>query len=198
MYVTPKSYLSFIDLYFSVYKTKYADLNAEEKNIRLGLEKLHEAAQGIAILKEELTKEEVKLGEAAKKTDKLLKELEVENQKAKKKADQVGVVKQGCEEQAEKIVIEKADAKKDFSQAMPYLKKVLKAVDSITPKDINELKFAKNPADTTRMILDVVHVILILPLLPVKVGSWKISKLGVDFIKDSFEDYTKLTLGNIR
>ena len=71
--------MSFIDLYLSVYKTKYGDLNAEEKNIRLGLEKLQEAAQGIAVLKEELAKEEVKLGEAAKKTDKLLKELEVEN-----------------------------------------------------------------------------------------------------------------------
>ena len=81
---------------------------------------------------------------------------------------------------------------------MPYLEKALKAVDSITSKDINELKSAKNPADTTRMILDAVHVIVILPLLPIKVGSWKISKLDVDFIKDSFEDYTKLTLGNVR
>ena len=66
VYVTPKSYLSFIDLYLSVYKTKYADLNDEKKNIRLGLEKLQKAAQGIAVLKEELAKEEVKLREAAK------------------------------------------------------------------------------------------------------------------------------------
>ena len=198
VYVTPKSYLSFIDLYLSVYKTKYTDLNSEEKNIRLGLEKLQEAAQGIAVLKEELAKEEVKLGEAAKKTDKLLKELEVENQKAKKKADEVGIVKQGCEEQAAKIAVEKADAEKDLAQAMPFLEKALRAVESITPKDINEMKSAKNPADTTRMILDTVHIILILPLLAVKVGSWKISKLDVDFIKDSFEDYTKSTLGNAR
>ena len=66
IYMTPKSYLSFIDLYLSVYKTKYADLNAEKKNIRLGLKKLQEAAQGIAVLKEELAKDEVKLREAAK------------------------------------------------------------------------------------------------------------------------------------
>ena len=81
---------------------------------------------------------------------------------------------------------------------MSYFEKSLKAVDSITPKDINELKSAKNSIDTTRMIIDAMHVILILSLLPVKVGSWKISKLDVDFIKDSFEDYTKLALGNIR
>lgn len=198
VYVTPKSYLSFIDLYKSVYNTKYTDLNTEEKNIRRGLEKLQEAAEGIAVLKEELAKEEVKLGEAAKKTDKLLKELEVENQKAKKKADEVGIVKQGCEEQAEKIALEKADAEKDLAQAMPYLEKAIKAVDSITPKDINELKSSKNPADTTKLILDAVHIILQLPMLPVKPGTWTISKQEVHFIKDSFEEMTKSTLGNAR
>ena len=94
------------------------------------MEKLDEAEQGIAILKEELTKEEVKLGEAAKKTDKLLKEIEVENQKAKKKADEFGEVKQECEDREEKIVIEKADARKNLVHTMPYLEKLLKAVDS--------------------------------------------------------------------
>ena len=198
VYVTPKSYLSFIDLYRSVYKTKYDDLNTEEKNIRLGLDKLKEAAEGIAILKEDLAKEEVKLGEAAKKTDKLLKELEVENAKAKKKADEVGIVKQGCEEQAAKIAVEKADAEKDLAIAMPYLEKAIRAVDSITPKDINELKSSKNPADTTKMILDAVHIILNFQMIPVKSGSWKISKQDVDFIKDSFEECTKGTLSNAR
>src|SRR5690606_30054153 len=126
------------------------------------------------------------------------KELEVENQKAKKKADEVGVVKQGCEEQAAKIALEKADAEKDLAQAMPYLEKAISAVDSITPKDINELKSSKNPADTTRMILDAVHVILQLPMIPVKSGTWTISKQEIHFIKDSFEENTKSTLGNAK
>ena len=198
VHVTPKSYLSFIDLYKSVYNVKYSDLNTEEKNIRRGLEKLQEAAAGIAILKEELAKEEVKLAEAAKKTDKLLKELEVENQKAKKKADEVGVVKQGCEEQAAKIAVEKGQAEKDLEQAMPYLRKAIAAVDSITPKDINELKSSRNPVDTTRMICDTVHIILQLPLLPVKSNTWTIAKQQVEFLKDSFDDYTKGTLGNAK
>lgn len=199
VYVTPKSYLSFIDLYKTVYDNKYADLNTEEKNIRLGLEKLQEAAQGIAVLKEELAEEEVKLGESAKKTDKLLKELEIENQKAKKKADEVGIVKQGCEDQAAKIAEEKADAEKDLQQALPYLQKAIDAVDSITPKDINEMKASKNPADTTKMILDAVHIILQFPLVAVKTGDfWKIAKQEVYFIKDSFDQYTKSTLGNAK
>ena len=37
-----------------------------------------------------------------------------------------------------------------------------------------------------------------MPLLPVKLSSWKISKHDFEFIKDSFEDFTKSTLGNAR
>ena len=85
VYVTPKSYLSFIDFYLSVYKTKYVELNAEEKNIRLGLEILHEAAQGIVVLKEDLTKEEVKLGEAVKRLINFSKNLKLRTKKFRRK-----------------------------------------------------------------------------------------------------------------
>jgi len=44
VYVTPKSYLSFIDLYKDVYKKKYGGIDVEESNIVKGLERLAEAA----------------------------------------------------------------------------------------------------------------------------------------------------------
>lgn len=87
VYVTPKSYLSFIELYKDVYKVKYDGIDVEEANIVSGLEKLAEAAQGVEELKVDLRKEEVKLKEASDVTDKLLKELEIENKKAKETAD---------------------------------------------------------------------------------------------------------------
>jgi len=82
VYVTPKSYLSFIDQYKQVYKSKYDGINFEESNIKNGLDKLKDAAMGVEELKVDLKKEEVKLKEASDITDKLLKELEVENRKA--------------------------------------------------------------------------------------------------------------------
>ena len=48
------------------------------------------------------------------------------------------------------------------------------------------------------MILDAVHVILIMPLLSVKLDFRKISKLDIEFINNSFEDFTKSILGNAR
>jgi dynein heavy chain len=79
VYVTPKSYLSFIDLYMQVYKAKFDGIDKDDQNIRNGLEKLREASDGVEVLKNDLKKEEVKLKEASDATDKLLKELEKEN-----------------------------------------------------------------------------------------------------------------------
>ncbi len=96
VYVTPKSYLSFIDQYKQVYKAKYDGIDKDDVNIRNGLEKLKEAAEGVEELKVDLRKEEVKLKEASEVTDKLLKELEVENRKAKAKEEEVSQVKTKC------------------------------------------------------------------------------------------------------
>lgn len=47
-----------------------------------------------------LKQEEVELKEASEATDKFLKELEVENKKAKEKADEVSIVASNCKTQA--------------------------------------------------------------------------------------------------
>jgi len=82
VYVTPKSYLSFIEQYTSVYSKKYSELKEEEENIGKGLIKLAEAGQGVEELKEDLKKEEVQLNIEMKKANALLKNLEIESAKA--------------------------------------------------------------------------------------------------------------------
>jgi dynein heavy chain len=146
VFVTPKSYLSFIDLYKDVYKKKYDGIDVEDKNIRQGLEKLREAAQGVEELKVDLKKEEVKLKETQEKVDKLIKELEIENAKAKQTGEQVAIVASNCKAQAASIEIERAEANKDLQQALPYLKAAEGAVDSIKPAHITELSRLAKPA----------------------------------------------------
>jgi len=99
VYVTPKSYLSFIAMYKELYELKYKLIDVEETNINNGLEKLAEATQGVEELKVDLKKEEVKLKDASEETDKLLKELDVENKKADAKSKEVESVTNACLEQ---------------------------------------------------------------------------------------------------
>jgi dynein heavy chain len=107
VYVTPKSYLAFIDQYKQVYKSKFDGVTTEEQNIIKGLERLKEAALGVEELKVDLKKEDAKLKEASEVTDKLLKNLEVENRKAKIKGDEVAVVAENCIAQRNQIMKEK-------------------------------------------------------------------------------------------
>jgi len=96
VYVTPKSYLSFIDLYKGVYTTKYKGIDVEQQNIVQGLDKLAEAAQGIEELKVDLKAEEINLKASSEETDKTSKKLAVENKKAKETEDRVAIVKDNC------------------------------------------------------------------------------------------------------
>lgn len=96
VYVTPKSYLSFIAMYQDVYVKKFKGIDIEEQNINNGLDKLAEATRGIDKLKIDLKKEDATLKIAADQTAALLGELEIENKKADIKAQEVAAVTEAC------------------------------------------------------------------------------------------------------
>lgn len=72
VYVTPKSFLSFVDLYMNVYQVKYEQIDQQEQSIIKGLSKLLEAKQDVEILKDVLVEEDQKIIAATERTDKLL------------------------------------------------------------------------------------------------------------------------------
>jgi len=196
VYVTPKSYLSFIDLYKDVYTKKYNGIDVEESNIVKGLDKLTEAAEGVEVLKGELKREEVTLKAASEEVEKVLKVLEVESRKAKIKSDEVAETQSACVAQKNQILGEKEAADKELAKAMPFLEKAIGAADSIKPGDINELKGMRNAVDTTRLIMDTIHILFMRPLDSVKPRNLNILKQDIPFVNDSFDNCTKLTLGN--
>jgi dynein heavy chain len=143
-----------------------------------------------------LKKEEINLRESSEKVDKLLKELEIENKKIKIKSDEVNVVKNACMEQKNSIELEREAANRDLAKAIPFLKKAVAAADSIKPLDIKELSGMRNAVDTTRLIMDTIHVLFMRPMEPVRMRPLKILKQDVPFVDDSFNTFTKNTLGS--
>jgi len=167
VYVTPKSYLSFLSMYKEIYGAKYKLIDIDEQNINNGLDKLAEATQGIEELKINLRKEDANLKEASEATDKLLKELDIETKKADTKAKEVNLVTEGCMLQKSTIAQERSDAQRDLAAALPYLQKAERAVDSIRAQDITELKAIKKPAEATCLVMDTVNILFMDPLVPV-------------------------------
>ena len=72
VYVTPKSYLSFIQAYNELYTKKYKVIDVDEQNIISGLDKLAKAGADVELLKKDLAEKGVVLKTATEETDKLL------------------------------------------------------------------------------------------------------------------------------
>ncbi len=68
VYFTPKSYLSYLEAYKKLYLIKYKELDQQESNFRIGVNKIKEASETINKMKVELGEEEKKLKEATEKT----------------------------------------------------------------------------------------------------------------------------------
>ena len=78
---------------------------------------------------------------------------------AKKEADIVNEIKKGCEEEAHKIALEKADAEKDLAKAMPFVEEAERAANSIKPNDLNEVKKLGKPSDIIKLVFDLVGLL---------------------------------------
>jgi len=114
VFVTPKSYLSFIASFKSVYGSKLAELEEQEGRVKLGLEKLADAAEEVKKMEVILAEENKKIQEATEHTEKMLKELEIEKSKAETKRSEVQAIADDCQEKQETIERETAEANKDL------------------------------------------------------------------------------------
>lgn len=190
VYVTPKSYLSFISAYADLYTTKYKSIDKLEENINRGLFKLAEATTDVEAMKVVLKEENAKLDAATEATNKLLKELDIENKKADIKAEEVNAVTEACEEQRATIEGEREVANTELQAALPFLHKAEDAVKSISQKDITEIKAIRRPKDIVRIIFDCVNILFMQPLDVVVPKVVEVNRGEHPFIADSFDSHT--------
>ena len=71
-HVTPKSYLSFINGYKTIYAQKLEEINNLANRMDSGLDKLVEAGESVTLLKKELAVKEAELIIANEKADKVI------------------------------------------------------------------------------------------------------------------------------
>lgn len=89
VYVTPKSFLSYLASYKSLYIEKFDELDQQEESFKIGLSKIQDATVTINLMEVSLKEEEVQLNEATEKTNALLANLDKEQKKAQQKGEEV-------------------------------------------------------------------------------------------------------------
>jgi len=198
VYQTPKSFLSFLNAYRSLYKKKLDVLVTKEATLRLGLEKLIQGSEDVAAMKLVLADEQVKLDKATKETNEMLEGLEISSAQAQKEGDQVAVIKANCEADAARIAKEKESCEADLAEAQPFVDMANEAINSIQKKDIQEISANKKPVDIIKLIFDVLLILFqktIESCKPFQL-SFSSGKILIDFFESSFFPHGQRLVGS--
>ncbi|XP_047128116.1 dynein axonemal heavy chain 8 isoform X1 [Hydra vulgaris] len=166
-YVTPKSYLSFIDGYKNIYIDKKSVIGELAGRMKTGLDKLIEATDSVAKLAKELVVKEKGLIIASGKADKVLKEVTVKAQIAEKIKADVQKVKDKAQSLVEDINVDKGYAMKKLEAAAPALAEAENALLTIKPAHISTVRKLAKPPHLIMRIMDAVSLLFRRPLIPV-------------------------------
>lgn len=186
VYVTPKSYLSFIDTYKKVYENKFKTVETEAVKISNGLVKLKEAEEDVAVMQVELAETEKILAVTSERIEKMVVNLRDKSEKAEKVKTEVNIVKNDLSERAAVIQADRDETNRDLKAAKPALVAAEKALDAIRPDDIKGLKALKNPPNIIKRIFDAVLLLRREAIDPLKVDPEVKTKGGQDTILASW------------
>lgn len=123
VYVTPKSYLSFIQSYKEIYTKKQAEIGELVKKVGNGLGKLLKAGEDVVKMKEHLQEKEAELLEAQKLSAQLLASITEATAKAEKKKADITMVKNQLAENASMVEDDHSEKEREFNLIKPELEK---------------------------------------------------------------------------
>lgn len=193
VYVTPKSYLSYIQTFKEIYQLKHAEITLQSDNVINGLQRLREAENDVEGLKLELHRKNEELEVANKACNDKLEELKVGAAEARRKKEVADAIEQKSLETANNLDKEKAIAYAELEKSRPFVEAAEKAAQGINPQDLNMLSSFKNPPLMIKLIMDCVLILTQKPLVPVSMTYIELKKgePPIEFISDSFDTYSK-------
>jgi dynein heavy chain len=166
-FVTPSSYLSFLNSYRTLYTEKKSAIDVLANQMKTGLDKLVEAGQSVSELSEVLAVKEVDLAKANKETEAVLVTVTASSAAAEKVKAEVQIVKDKAQAIVDVIDRDKVVAETKLAAAVPALAAAEAALATITAKDISTVKKLGKPPHLVKRIMDVVLILFGRPLDPV-------------------------------
>nr|CAD7439194.1 unnamed protein product [Timema bartmani] len=187
-YVTPKSFLSFLEGYKTIYSVRHSHIAEMAQHMNTGLEKLVEAAESVNLLSKELEVMEREIKIATEKADVVLKVVTKSAQEAEKVKAEVEVVKDRAQNLVDIIAVDKALADKKLESALPALEAAEAALQTIKAADIATVRRLARPPFLITIIMDAVLILFQRKLDPVVADPERI------FLKPSWEEALRMMM----
>uniref|UniRef100_A0A7S2LWX2 Uncharacterized protein n=1 Tax=Zooxanthella nutricula TaxID=1333877 RepID=A0A7S2LWX2_9DINO len=157
-YATPTSFLELIQTFKMLLAEKrkqVADLKDKYQN---GVEKILTTEESVAGMKVELIALQPKLVAKNTEVEEMMVKVNAESEKTNKVKEVVAADEAVAAESAAKSEAQKADVEADLAEAMPALQNALAALDTLTAKDIGEIKAMGNPPGPVKLVLHAVCI----------------------------------------
>ncbi|CAJ1405692.1 unnamed protein product [Effrenium voratum] len=166
-YSTPTSFLELIQTFKSLLGDKRASISSLKSKYEVGLEKLTTTEQSVEGMKQELIALQPKLVEKNKEVGEMMIVVNEESAKTEKVKEVVAADEAVASEAAAQSNAIKKECEEALAEAMrgprnmgrPALNEALKALDTLSSKEIAEVKAMKNPAAPVRLVLSAVCVL---------------------------------------
>ncbi|PAA63386.1 hypothetical protein BOX15_Mlig017039g2 [Macrostomum lignano] len=159
-YVTPTSYLELIQTFRKLISMKRNELTTMRNRYLTGLEKLEFAAGEVGKMQKELQDLQPKLKVTSEETEKLLVKIEQDAVEVEAKKEVVSADEAITNEAAAAAQAIKDECEEDLSEAMPALEEAIRALNTLKPSDINEVRALKSPPAIIKLVMEAVCVML--------------------------------------
>ena len=134
--MTPKTYLTFLSSYRSVFGAKAKEIGAMALRMESGLAKLYEASETVGKLKAKLAIMENDLAEASATAETVLVEVTSRAKEAETTKNHVQLAKDRAQRLVDVIAVEKGLAEEKLAAAKPALDEAEAALNTIKPAHI--------------------------------------------------------------
>lgn len=179
IYITSASYLELIKSFTKVIELKQKEVMDNKMRYIVGLQKLDSAADAVSLMQTNLNDLQPKLIIMADESTKMASQIERETIDASKATEQVKkdeVVVNVKAGQAQEL---KNECEKDLAIALPILKEAEKALNTLKPADINEVKNFKTPPKLVQFVMNA--VVILKGGAPVKKKDPKTGEIELDY-----------------
>ncbi|KAI2656493.1 Cytoplasmic dynein 2 heavy chain 1 [Labeo rohita] len=151
---TPSQYLSFLQVYQSIYSSKRKELTHKQQHLQAGVAKLNEAKALVDELKRRAAEQSSLLKTKQAEADAALQEITTSMQNASDQKTEMEKIKERMAHEVSKIEERKKKIDEELREVQPLVDEAKQAVGNIKPESLSEIRSLRMPPDVIRDILE--------------------------------------------